>query len=74
MDCSESETRGEALFTPSAKSSLAIPVPIEELDESITVQDCHGTYCKVDMNSPFLPQDKETLGSFAKGGRNFMCK
>ena len=26
------------------------------------------------MNSPFQPQNKETLGSFAKGGRNFMCK
>ena len=69
-DCSESET----LFTPSARSSLAVPVPIEELDDSITVQDCHGTCCKVDMNSAFQPQDKETLGSFAKGGRNFMCK
>ena len=69
-DCSESET----LFTPSARSSPAVPVPIEELDDSITVQDCHGTCCKVDMNSAFQPQDKETLGSFAKGGRNFMCK
>ena len=68
MDCYESEM----LFTPSARSSPA--VPIEELDDSITVQDCHGTCCKVDMNSPFQPQDKETLGSFAKGGRNFMCK
>ena len=69
-DCSESKT----LFIPSARSSPAVPVPIEELDDSITVQDCHGTCCKVDMNSPFQPKDKETLGSFAKGGRNFMCK
>ena len=52
-DCSESKTRGETLFTPSAKSSPAVPVPIEELDDSVTVQDCHGTCCKVDMNSPF---------------------
>ena len=61
------------LFTPSTRSSPAIP---EELDDSITVQDidCHRTCHKADMNSPFQPQDKETLGSFAKGGRNFMCK
>ena len=65
-DCSEREMRGETLFTPSAKSSPAVPVPIEELDDSVTVQDCHGTCCKVDMNSPFQLQDKETLGSFAK--------
>ena len=65
--CSESET----LFTSRARSSPAVP---EELDDSVTVQDCHGTCCKVDMNSPFQPQNKETLDSFAKGGRNFMCK
>ena len=69
MDCSENET----LFTPSARSSLRSAIP-EESDDSITVQDCHGTCCKVDMNSPLQPQDKETLGCFAKGGRNFMCK
>ena len=73
-DCSENEP----LFTPST-SSPAIPVPIEaarieETDDSTNEQDCHGTCCKVDMNSPFQPQSKETIGSFAKGGRNFMCK
>ena len=47
-DCSEIEM----LFTPHARSSPAVP---EELDDSITVQDCHGTCCKVDMNSPFQP-------------------
>ena len=61
-DCYESET----LFTPSARSSLAVPVPIEELDDSITVQDCHGTCCKVDMNSPFQLQDKEICQRWKK--------
>ena len=73
-DCPESEP----LFIPST-SSPAIPVPIEatrieEMDDSITEQDCYGTCCKVNMNSPFQPQSKETIGSFAKGGRNLMCK
>ena len=63
MDCSTSEML--ARRSP-------FPVLIEELDES--VQDCLGICCKVDMNSPFQPQDKEVLSSFTKGGRNFMCK
>ena len=73
-DCSESEP----LFTPSTRSETrstpAVPVRIEEMDDLITVQDCHGICCKVNMNSPFQPKSKETIGSFAKGGRNFMCK
>ena len=40
--------------------------PSLELDNSITVPDCHGTRCKVDMNSPFQLQDKETLDSLAE--------
>jgi len=68
-DCSTSET----LTTLSARSS-PVPVPVEELDNSVTEQDCDRACCKVDRNFPFQPQDKETLNSFAKGGRNFMCK
>jgi len=59
-DCSTSET----LKKPSAKSS----VPVEELDDSVNEQDYDGTCCKVDRNSPFQSQDKETLNSFAKSG------
>ena len=73
-DCSESEPLFTLSTRSETRSSPAVPVCIEKMDNLITVLDCHGTRCKVDMNSPFQPQSKETIGSFAKGGRNFMCK
>ena len=65
-DCSESEP----LFTPSTRSktrsSPAVPVCIEEMDDLITVQDCHGTCCKVDMNFPFSHRAKRLLVALPK--------
>ena len=73
-DCSESEMLFTLSTRSETRSSPAVPVHIEEMDDLLTVQDCHGTFCKVDMNSNFQPQSKETIRSFAKGGKNFMCK